>query len=234
MRTLTHVRRACSWRRILKRQKKLLRVNEMVGCQDWSAQTGQGNSSQRVWGVCLCWVQRVIPVFCQPRTTERSSGMGGEPECCDCNSIQCLAAAVWVRVCMHVFFQGTMSPFVFITTALRNHTHTPLTNNSPLVWVCREACVVTYVWYFARLCCPWRQAVTVQQSVQIGSAPCTSAFSLDAKTLLDSRRDWVWWCRQRANSSSQWDNRLLLLHLCWRPDWAYWKVRCREGQKGEI
>lgn len=154
------------------------------------------------------------------------------------NAATVTQSSVWLLLCgckcvCMCFFKAQWA-HLFSLPRPSEITHTPLTNNSTLVWVCREACVVTYVWYFARLCCPWRQAVTVQQSVQIGSAPCTSAFSLDAKTLLDSRRDWVWWCRQRANSSSQWDNRLLLLHLCWPPDWAYWKVRCREGQKGEI
>ena len=136
-----------------------------------------------------------------------------------------------VHACVFfLFFSGHNELICF-----QLHAHTPLTDSSALVWFCCDArgdiCAV-----FCALSprCQRRQAFTAQLRSQIGSGPCTSAFSLDANTLLGLllRLGMMVGAEgQEAThaSSSHWESRLLQGHLHRRPDWALWKSRAWRG-----
>lgn len=94
-------------------------------CQDvsvTSAQT-QGGFQQKGFGKCV----PVQPGVCFPTSVRlvpqsEAGDWVGSWNALDSNSILCLAA-VWVQVCMHVFFfQDTMNSFVFSSTPPQTHT----------------------------------------------------------------------------------------------------------------
>lgn len=67
--------------------------------------------------------------------------MGVEPECLHCNSILCLAA-VWVQVCIHMFFQDTMSSIVLGSSDMHTHHYPTIVRCFGFVAACVVTCVV--------------------------------------------------------------------------------------------
>lgn len=128
----------------------LMRVEQVPGSPCGSGQTEQGNSNtSRTWGV------RVSPL--RPECDFRHpSGLAPQREAGEWvgswNASTVTQSSVWLLCgckCACMCFLKIQWSHLFSAPLLSKHTYTPLTNNSTLVRFCREACALTYVWYFA-------------------------------------------------------------------------------------